>query len=305
MVDFRQAGKAENLVEPRSQDSSGRVPRRCLRGRAASRCPPRKHAEGRFAHGRRHVGGQGRSQEVDVDVGGTARVEGLDDTRPGGHILGGEPVEQRFAGLVAEHRHQVASLAAHGWVAWIARREERHEHRQGVNASAGKFVGRAESGGCGRAGERFGGGGEPLGIAPPQARRLADGGHSLCRSRITDREHPPESAQGGRIDGVAEIGEHVELAVAERIDGGGERGEPFTRGVGRIDVGRSDRGVEEFRRRLARRGRERLHHRLLQGVEGLVGGSLRPRGAGHEHQGGAGHGRWATTCVPRASCHGG
>jgi hypothetical protein len=66
-----------------------------------------------------------------------SRVEGLDDTRPGGHILGGEPVEQRFAGLVAEHRHQVASLAAHGWVAWIARREERHEHRQGVNASAG------------------------------------------------------------------------------------------------------------------------------------------------------------------------
>jgi hypothetical protein len=63
-----------------------------------------------------------------------------------------------------------------------------------------------------------------------------------------------EPAQGRRVGRVAEISEQVEPPFARLLEGRQQSAKPFLRRPRGFDIGRANRGVEQFRGCLAGRG---------------------------------------------------
>ena len=176
---------------------------------------------------------------------GDTGSERLDDAGPVLHVVGAQPGEQRLPGVGAERTDELPGELVRPLLCRVFALQQVNEHGEGIDASSRQLVeGGGPRGGL-VAGEFIGSPLEPGGIPPPFPRgfthRLHDGPHVF----VTVAEHPLEPAEAGRIGGVAQIGEQIEPLVAQLLERICELGEIAGGDVVGLDVGGTDRGIEQ------------------------------------------------------------
>ena len=249
----------EHAVEPAGEHcdrgAGARRHRVAVHGRGRQHpagCQLFEHTVRTIAYRRGRVGHECRRQQMLGDQGGIVvgdtGSERLDDAGPVLHVVGAQPGEQRLPGVGAERADELPGELPRPLLRRVFALQQVNEHGEGIDASSRQLVeGGGPRGGL-VAGEFIGSPLEPGGIPPPFPRgfthRLHDGPHVF----VTVAEHPLEPAEAGGIGGVAQIGEQIEPLVARLLERIGELGEIAGGDVVGLDVGGTDRGIEQGRR---------------------------------------------------------
>jgi hypothetical protein len=252
----RQTRRGERAVEPAGERLRSRAGRRQGRaGRGVSTPSPafgeRLH-RGR-ADGGGRVGHEGRREQKRLHVLRAAGLEGIDDPAPVPDVARAQPCQQRLPGLGPEVADEATGEVARAGLRRIVRLQDLHQGRQRRGPRRGQLLrGRAALGGRVR-GQRRGGPREPLRIATAGGGRVADRGHEPADRRLAVAQVSFQPGEVGAREGVAKVGEQFNAAfagVADRLPQPPEVGDGH---VGHVDGGNADRGLEQLRRRVARR----------------------------------------------------
>ena len=219
---------------------------------------------------RRHIGHECRGQQMLYDVGGIVfrdtGSERLDDAGPVLHVVGAQPCQQRLPGVGAEGVDEFAGELAGPFLRRVFALQQVNEYRQGIDASSRQLVEGSGPRGGRITGEIVGSPLESGGIPAAFPRRFTNRLHDRPHVFVTVADYPLEPADAGGIGGVAQIGQQIEPFVARLFEQVDERGEIAGGDVVGLDVGGTDRGVEQGRRGGPWRKRERVEHRLSQRI---------------------------------------